>query len=213
MKKLISAMLCLAMCLSLFVGCSSAPEESPNSDTSSAALSSESSSVSEGTSSNTGDAINSVYPAAEIEIIDDPEEGIYNLSVQIQPDGDTLEEAFSEYTQAIRQITLSSSCQNAFNDQEFSKVLFKYEPQNSMTELPKSEIFSLALEPTDNVYRLIPDSIGEEYTEYVSFIASWSELNPTVFLSDDDSQTMLDCFADAKLTDLYDESYILQNLK
>lgn len=33
MKKLISAMLCLAMCLSLFVGCSSVPEESLDSDT------------------------------------------------------------------------------------------------------------------------------------------------------------------------------------
>ena len=77
---------------------------------------------------------------------------------------------------------------------------------------PKQEFFSLELEPCGQMYRMVPDSIGEDYANYVSIVESYSQFDKTV-LSERKSKTMLDAFAMAELADLYDESFIEENMK
>ena len=215
MKKLVSLALVLCMCLALLVGCgeSSSTKEEQNS------LESESSQADDTsngenvlTEGEVYDSLASIFPHLEV-VEATSETGKYNLLVYVQPEDEEMEDAFLSYAQVIRTAALSIPCQEAWVDKGFSKIIFRYDPSADVSKIPKQEMFYLELEPCDSVYRIIPDSIGEKYSSYVSYIESYKKLDKTVFLSDGKSKAMLDAFATAKLTNLYDELFIKENMK
>lgn len=215
MKRFVSLVLVSCMCLALLTGCgdSSSTKEKQNSLTSE---SSQTSDNSEGetvlTEGEVYDSLVSIFPQVEVVEVTS-ETGKCNLLVYVQPDDEEIEDAFLSYTQVIRDAALSGSCQESWADKGFSKVLFRYDPSVDVSKIPKQEMFFLELEPCGSVYRMTPDSIGENYSSYVSYIESYKKLDKTVFLSDGKSKAMLEAFATAKLTDLYDELFIKENMK
>ena len=215
MKKFVSLALAFCMGMALLAGCSDST--STNEDQSSAASTSSQTKDSSDeetvlTEGNVYDASISVFPNVELMVVDF-EDGMHNLFVYIQPDEEEVEDALLTYAQAIRNMVLSTACQEAWSEENFNKILFRYNPSANFSQLPEQDLFSLKLEPCGQIYRMVPDSIGESYASYVSMIESYSKLDKTVFLSERKSKAMLDAFATAELTDLYDESFIEENMK
>lgn len=215
MKKFVSMALAFCMGLALLAGCSDST--STNEDQSSATSTSSQAKDSSDeetvlTEGNVYDASISVFPNVELMVVDF-EDGMHNLFVYIQPDDKEVEDALLTYAQAIRNMVLSTACQEAWSEENFNKILFRYNPSANFSQLPEQDLFSLKLEPCGQIYRMVPDSIGESYASYVSMIESYSKLDKTVFLSERKSKAMLDAFATAELTDLYDESFIEENMK
>lgn len=215
MKKFVSLALVFCMCLTLLAGCG---EDSSTNDSQNSLVSesSQADDTSDGETALTGgevyDSLVSIFPQVEVFEVTS-KTGKYNLSVYVQPEDEEIEDAFLSYAQMIRNAALSIPCQEAWADKGFSKIIFRYDPSADVAKIPKQEIFYLELEPCDSVYRIIPDSIGEKYSNYVSYIESYKKLDKTVFLSERKSKAMLEAFATAKLTDLYDELFIEENMK
>lgn len=146
-------------------------------------------------------SITAVYPSVELCVIEDTNSGIKNLLINMNPTESNLEKAFSSYLHGMKDITLQ--CTPLFYCESYTNVIFSYYPTNELADLPGLLPFQLLLEPINDKYRLVPNSIGDAVADLVKNSAIEEGLGGLP-LSDTQLNTILKAFEDEKITDLYD---------
>lgn len=145
-------------------------------------------------------SITAVYPSVELCVIENSNSGIKNLLIHMKPTESNLEKAFSSYLRGMKDITLQ--CTPLFCSESYTNVIFSYYPTNELAELPGLLPFQLFLEPFNDKYRLVPNSIGDAVSDLIKNSATQESLGGRP-LSDTQLDTVLKAFEDEKITELY----------
>ena len=212
MKKIIT-LLTVLLSLSLFVGCSAKESSNPSSMVSTENSSSSKTSSNDNTTSVTSNGISetnlmegevynsdaSIYPSVELKVLENPSKGFKNLLIYVQPSEGTLEQAFPAYLRALKEITLQ--CYPAFSHENYTNVLFHYDPTQKGAAL--QTVFYFKLEPIHDKYRLTNESIADSITDYTLNVANLAKLGGAT-VSENETDIMLNAIADEKLSELND---------
>lgn len=223
MKKIVTILIFVLMCLGILVGCGQSKESSNstvskienNSSTQPKSSSNISSSVENNTTVTSNgiiettlvegdvfEAVSSIDSSVELSEIQNPSKGINNLLIDIKPTEEDLENAFTTYLQSLKNITLQSY--PVFVDKEYTHVLLRYCPTHASADLPGLSTFFFKLEPINDKYRLIPDSVGNTISEYITTLEKERKILDGPELSDDDLNCILKAIEKEKITELYD---------
>lgn len=104
------------------------------------------------------DSVTAVYPRAELTNITIAEKGIDNLIIQINPEGNDLDNALMSYLEIGKSII--QKCSDVFINEEYTFVLLEYHPSDESVDLPDA-FLTFKTEPRNGKFRLVKDQMGD----------------------------------------------------